>query len=224
MPPMALKAAPKLDQSASSGSRPIASPSAPPTREPVAEEEKRAEPVAADVSSTTRIKLEPEELDVKPILNTNASSSDSSTSLPRPPDGYATWRDLYVRENLSEIAQAQARIHGPDPRTARRPHYASYGRVRIPTSSCGKCAHHGWPCLWIDPPVRPEHRSPVKVQKCILCQEHGIPCQESFGAEPYKHTNAIAAYHNAAIQLGERPGLWMGPGVEDLDILPPQWK
>ncbi|KAF7300026.1 hypothetical protein MKEN_01325100 [Mycena kentingensis (nom. inval.)] len=135
--------------------------------------------------------------------------------LQRPPGGYANWNDFYEGEGLAELARAQARVKRGDPllvSTAR----SGYGVVVVQDPPCQRCVKKGYPCLFVDP-------STIKTPtlRCLVCRESDAPCQESKPRTPgHKYVAAVAAYHNTTSTRGERPGVWMGPGVPDLDILP----
>ncbi|KAJ7059758.1 hypothetical protein C8F01DRAFT_1145574 [Mycena amicta] len=132
------------------------------------------------------------------------ASSLSATALPAPPAGFSTWPDLYSEGQMLVLAKAQSNAeHLNDPQ--------KYGAVIVPLNPCSRCARLDIPCLVVDPDGR-------KMKNCIVCQSaktHGA-CIAAKNAERHQYADAVAQYHNYAIGLGERPGMWMGPGVPAL--------
>ncbi|KAJ7057465.1 hypothetical protein C8F01DRAFT_1152243 [Mycena amicta] len=141
-------------------------------------------------------------------------------SLPRPPLG-TDWHDFYRKAGLREVAKAEARVkNGSDPRLATRPQVGSYGKVIVSQPPCERCVKHRLPCLFIDL-AQPTANTPNV--RCIVCRESSGKCAKApTGTRPHKYADAVAVYHNIAISRNERPGLWMGDGVPELDILPPK--
>ncbi|KAJ7057313.1 hypothetical protein C8F01DRAFT_330409 [Mycena amicta] len=138
--------------------------------------------------------------------------------LARPPLG-TDWRDFFQREGLHEVAKAQARVRRGDPLFTKSPLNVSYGMVIVSRPPCERCLKHNVPCLAPDP----AHSTVTPHTRCLLCREINTSCNRThLGPVPHVYADPLAAYHNATSALGERPGLWMGPGVPQLDGVLPQ--
>nr|GAT45113.1 predicted protein [Mycena chlorophos] len=145
-------------------------------------------------------------------------------ALPRPPLGN-DWGEFYRKADLFDLAKAEARVRsGKDPRLSVRNTSVSYGKVIAPEPPCTRCVKLDMPCLWIDV-AEPTPNMPNV--RCITCREFdaGLCKKSEPGTKAHAYTAAVMEYHNIAIALGERAGLWMGEGVPELDIIPrPTWE
>ncbi|KAF7310244.1 hypothetical protein MIND_00398100 [Mycena indigotica] len=150
------------------------------------------------------------ELDFDKVLEERAERA-AKQPIPPPPEGFDSWSEVYADGNMRVLAKAQARsdrgdnpwgaINGPKNRCL------SYGSVRVPEAPCKKPRAGGE--LW-------------QAQRCIVCQvKSSQSCVPAADAEKHKYTDAVVAYHNHAISIDARPGMWMGPGVPQLDLRAP---
>ncbi|KAF7296163.1 hypothetical protein HMN09_01084700 [Mycena chlorophos] len=145
----------------------------------------------------------------------------ATARIPTPPAPFADWGDFFQSDDgLMDVAAAEARVSaGRDPREDLKRFRASYGSVVVMRPPCGICIKYDLPCLYVDPTQNPF--SDGRPPRCIICQEWKYHCNPRHGdtkanVKIHAHTEAIAEYHNVAIAAGERPGIWMGPGVADL--------
>ncbi|KAF7291348.1 hypothetical protein MIND_01279300 [Mycena indigotica] len=137
--------------------------------------------------------------------------------LARPPKG-ENWHEFYEMEGFHDLAKAQARVKRGDPMfISKSLSFNTYFVVLAPEPPCDRCVKQNLPCLAPDP----AHNTNTNQFRCITCREFNGVCNKTIpGSTKHEYADAVVAYHNTANSLEQRPGLWMGPDVPELDILP----
>ncbi|KAF7319148.1 hypothetical protein HMN09_00251200 [Mycena chlorophos] len=144
----------------------------------------------------------------------------ASGPMPKPPPGFDSWTDVYKSSpNMLKLASAQARLDLSDEALPGRVKLGVYGKVKIPAKPCKHCLFSDVPCLSVDSTV---------MRRCLMCQVYRAPrnvggkcvaaSEDEEQSETHPWARAIVRYHNHAIALNERPGMWMGPGVPQLEV------
>ncbi|KAF7313158.1 hypothetical protein MKEN_01002000 [Mycena kentingensis (nom. inval.)] len=150
-------------------------------------------------------------------LKVTKVASGASAALPNPPDGSADWTTFYTQKHNLRLAKAQARWGHPDPRKIVSKNIA-YGRILASPKPCTECVRKCIPCLRVD--VSERGNLSHAPSRCLICHytRRNKPCEDDRKAKQHAHAERIVEYHNVAIELGQRPGIWMGVGIPDLDI------